>query len=153
MPPPSQVMEQYHAHGPWACWSTSAVSSTMPPPSQVIEQYLASRTWTTGMLVDLGGALLMIVAFANAPVSALRRGRYPRSVCLETLDQHTPTTGAIFYPTLPSHLPFSPHAPAALHPAPLLTPGQAAGQHHPQLRVLRPPPPALPEGPFGSPFT
>ena len=46
----------------------------MPPPSQVIEQYLASRTWTTGMLVDLGGALLMIVAFANAPVSALRGG-------------------------------------------------------------------------------
>ena len=59
----------------------------MPPPSQVIEQYLASRTWTTGMLVDLGGALLMIVAFANAPVSALRGGaRYPRSFCLEPLD-------------------------------------------------------------------
>ena len=58
----------------------------MPPPSQVIEQYLASRTWTTGMLVDLGGALLMIVAFANAPVSALRGGLGIPVLCLETLD-------------------------------------------------------------------
>ncbi len=35
-------------------------------------QYLASRTWTAGMLTDLGGALLMIVAFAQAPVSVVQ---------------------------------------------------------------------------------
>lgn len=31
--------------------------------------YLRSGLWLTGMLTDLAGALLMIVAFANAPVS------------------------------------------------------------------------------------
>lgn len=35
---------------------------------EVIQQYLQSKTWTTGMLTDLAGALLMLVAFANAPV-------------------------------------------------------------------------------------
>ncbi|GAX79282.1 hypothetical protein CEUSTIGMA_g6722.t1 [Chlamydomonas eustigma] len=39
---------------------------------EVIEQYLASRTWTAGLLTDLGGAVLMIVAFANAPVSVVQ---------------------------------------------------------------------------------
>ncbi|PNH03902.1 hypothetical protein TSOC_009986 [Tetrabaena socialis] len=33
--------------------------------------YLRSALWLTGMLVDLGGALLMIVAFAYAPVVRL----------------------------------------------------------------------------------
>ncbi|GLC45446.1 hypothetical protein PLESTB_000617400 [Pleodorina starrii] len=34
--------------------------------------YLRSGLWVTGMLTDLGGALLMIVAFANAPVSVVQ---------------------------------------------------------------------------------
>ncbi len=34
----------------------------------VLAQYLGSTTWLVGMGADLGGALLMIVAFANAPV-------------------------------------------------------------------------------------
>lgn len=34
----------------------------------IIVQYLRSGLWLTGMLTDLGGALLMIVAFAYAPV-------------------------------------------------------------------------------------
>ena len=37
----------------------------------IIAEYLKSRTWVLGMLTDLSGALLMIVAFALAPV----RGR------------------------------------------------------------------------------
>eukprot|EP00798_Chlamydomonas_sp_ICE-L_P031634 gene31634-6828_t len=39
---------------------------------EVIYEYLQSKTWVTGMLTDLGGALLMIAAFAGAPpVSAI----------------------------------------------------------------------------------
>ncbi|GIM06227.1 hypothetical protein Vretimale_10592 [Volvox reticuliferus] len=34
--------------------------------------YFRSGLWVTGMLTDLGGALLMIVAFANAPVSVVQ---------------------------------------------------------------------------------
>ena len=37
----------------------------------VMAQYLRSRLWVTGMLADLAGALLMIAAFARAPVSLL----------------------------------------------------------------------------------
>lgn len=36
--------------------------------AKVVKAYLSNTTWTTGMLTDLGGALLMLVAFANAPV-------------------------------------------------------------------------------------
>eukprot|EP00198_Chlamydomonas_reinhardtii_P013450 XP_001702787.1 predicted protein [Chlamydomonas reinhardtii] len=39
---------------------------------QTLLLYLRSALWVTGMLVDLGGALLMIVAFANAPVSIVQ---------------------------------------------------------------------------------
>jgi drug/metabolite transporter (DMT)-like permease len=35
---------------------------------EVLEQYLRSRTWLGGLLIDLGGALLMVVAFSLAPV-------------------------------------------------------------------------------------
>lgn len=35
----------------------------------VFRQYLRSRLWLTGLAADLGGALLMILAFALAPVS------------------------------------------------------------------------------------
>lgn len=37
---------------------------------EIVTQYLRSGLWLTGMLTDLGGALLMIVAFAYAPVGA-----------------------------------------------------------------------------------
>lgn len=36
----------------------------------IIVQYLRSGLWLTGTLTDLGGALLMIVAFAYAPVGS-----------------------------------------------------------------------------------
>lgn len=36
---------------------------------QTVLLYLRSGLWVTGTLTDLGGALLMIVAFAYAPVS------------------------------------------------------------------------------------
>lgn len=39
----------------------------------VFRQYLRSRLWLVGLAADLGGALLMIGAFALAPV-----GRAPR---------------------------------------------------------------------------
>ena len=58
---------QYDA-GACVCATLPQGRAHAPLPPQVIEQYLSSRTWTAGMLTDLGGALLMIVAFANAPV-------------------------------------------------------------------------------------
>jgi hypothetical protein len=36
---------------------------------QVLLQYLSSKTWVAGVAADISGALLMIVAFALAPVS------------------------------------------------------------------------------------
>lgn len=38
----------------------------------VVSQYLRSRTWVIGLAVDVAGALLMIVAFAQAPVSVVQ---------------------------------------------------------------------------------
>jgi hypothetical protein len=38
---------------------------------KIFQQYLRSRQWLTGLLADLGGALLMIAAFASAPVRCL----------------------------------------------------------------------------------
>jgi hypothetical protein len=35
----------------------------------VLLQYLSSKTWVAGVAADISGALLMIVAFALAPVS------------------------------------------------------------------------------------
>ncbi len=35
----------------------------------ILQQYLSNRTWVLGTAADLGGALLMITAFAKAPVS------------------------------------------------------------------------------------
>ncbi|MEW5319149.1 MAG: hypothetical protein WDW38_010318 [Sanguina aurantia] len=39
---------------------------------EIIQQYLSCPTWMAGMFVDLAGALLMIVAFAHAPVSVVQ---------------------------------------------------------------------------------
>ena len=36
---------------------------------EVLGQYLGSKTWLAGVAADVGGALLMIVAMALAPVS------------------------------------------------------------------------------------
>ncbi len=35
---------------------------------EVLAQYFLSPTWVAGMLTDLGGGVLMLFAFANAPV-------------------------------------------------------------------------------------
>lgn len=35
---------------------------------EILLQYLQSKTWVAGTAADLGGALLMIAAFALAPV-------------------------------------------------------------------------------------
>lgn len=40
---------------------------------EMCRQYLRNRLWLTGLAADLGGALLMIAAFALAPVSPQRR--------------------------------------------------------------------------------
>lgn len=39
---------------------------------EVMAQYATSGTWLLGMATDLGGALLMIAAFARAPVSVVQ---------------------------------------------------------------------------------
>jgi hypothetical protein len=39
---------------------------------QVVLQYVTSGTWLLGMGADLGGAILMIAAFARAPVSVVQ---------------------------------------------------------------------------------
>lgn len=39
---------------------------------EVVVQYLTNGTWLLGMAADLGGALLMIAAFARAPVSVVQ---------------------------------------------------------------------------------
>jgi hypothetical protein len=49
----------------------------------VLQQYFASPTWVIGMAVDLGGAVLMIAAFALAPVSGWRR-----QACVRRVIQH-----------------------------------------------------------------
>jgi hypothetical protein len=40
---------------------------------EVLALYFASPTWVAGMLTDVGGAVLMVVAFANAPVRWQKR--------------------------------------------------------------------------------
>lgn len=39
--------------------------------AEVLRQYAASKQWLTGLTADLGGGLLMIVAFSLAPVSII----------------------------------------------------------------------------------
>mmetsp|Transcript_33851 Transcript_33851/g.56819 ORF Transcript_33851/g.56819 Transcript_33851/m.56819 type:complete len:263 (+) Transcript_33851:279-1067(+) len=39
---------------------------------KVVKQYLKDRTWMLGLLADIGGALLNIVAIAQAPVSVVQ---------------------------------------------------------------------------------
>ena len=38
---------------------------------KIVQQYLRSRAWLLGLVSDLAGALLMIVAFSLAPVRLL----------------------------------------------------------------------------------
>ena len=47
----------------------------------VLRQYLRSRIWLVGLAADLAGALLMIGAFALAPVCS---AGYKHSLCRET---------------------------------------------------------------------
>ena len=37
---------------------------------KVVKEHLNSRAWVTGLALDLGGALLMVVSYALAPVRA-----------------------------------------------------------------------------------
>ena len=40
--------------------------------TNILRQYFRSRRWLAGLAADLGGALLMIAAFALAPVSLVQ---------------------------------------------------------------------------------
>jgi len=39
---------------------------------EIVQQYLANGTWLLGLASDLGGGILMIAAFARAPVSVVQ---------------------------------------------------------------------------------
>mgnify|MGYP001806890655 CR=1 FL=1 len=54
------------------CPATAVAECLLP----CLDRVQRSALWVTGMLVDLGGALLMIVAFANAPVSVTSEGQW-----------------------------------------------------------------------------
>lgn len=53
----------------------------------VWRQYIASRSWLAGLGADLGGALLMIAAFALAPVRSRGTPRDARAPVLTRQDK------------------------------------------------------------------
>jgi hypothetical protein len=70
----------------------------LPLPAQVVAQYLRHPVWVGGLLADLGGGVLMVAAFARAPVS--------------TVQQRTPSTAQDTYRLL--HLATSSACPVAV---------------------------------------
>lgn len=51
------------------------VAAPLLNPREILGQYVSSRTWLLGTMADLSGALLMIVAFAHAPVGTVLAGQ------------------------------------------------------------------------------
>lgn len=70
-------------------WGTAQKEATRSLPrfglqGDVLRQYAASRMWVAGLGADMGGALLMIAAFALAPVRTPSSPMLPRATaCAE----------------------------------------------------------------------
>ena len=56
--------------------------------AKTAQQYLASRAWMLGLGLDVAGALLMIAAYAMAPVSMFDFKREAQAADIQSAAQH-----------------------------------------------------------------